>query len=454
MVHGSAAAALQPGETIARVVVGGAMQVDPFEDLLSHAGLKTVQELPPRDRALTPDGAALLLNLLMNRPLSLRKYPQRMGACFLLREVMEKGAASREELVRRVQRFRMVAVLRPDGYLAWVLSGRTQQKAGPGPVELKDGVFKANGFELGRFYTGLHWAFRLADAEMKPASDSRVLANVHDDADFFGRTMDGVESAFFEMAMALGKAFSRPIDSIAALRNLPESIALLIASSPAYLERFEMMTPGEQIEAVAKLCGTVIATFASGGAAAGSVTRGLGGTEALSLSLAANGTLALARFAVPAGEAVAILAGGTAAGIVLQEGVRTSGAESGLSGPRSFVPESYMDPRLLVDMEPARKLLRSTTNAAGHVRNAGYFWRQLINRYPEMFSKWNRYRIEELGLAPRVDATWTKHNPTHANFMGDTLHHHHLEHGRMAVPLPQTVHEGWTGPLHPGVQSR
>jgi hypothetical protein len=441
----------QPMEAVVRDTLGGAHPVDPFEDLLLRAGLERIDELPPRDRPLDRDGATRLLNVLVNRPLPMRRFPQRMGACFLLREVIEKGAASREELVRRTARFRMVAVLRPDGYLAWVLNGRTQQRAGPGRVELKDGVFTANGFELGRFYTGLHWAFRLADAEMNATPDSRILAEVYDDADLFGRTMDGVESAFVEIAMALGKALSRPVDTIAALRNLPESVALLIASSPAYLERFENMTPGEQIEAVAKLYGTVIATFASGGVAAGSVTRGLGGTETLSLSLSANGALALTRVAVPAGEAVAVLAGGMATGIVLNESVQATGKLANPpDGPRSFVPESYMDPRLLVDMEPARKLARSTTNAAGQVRNAGYFWRQLLKRYPEMFSDWNRYRIEILEVSPRVDAVWAKHNPTHASFMGDILHHHHLEHGRMAVPLPQTVHGKWTTSLHPG----
>lgn len=107
-----------------------------------------------------------------------------------------------------------------------------------------------------------------------------------------------------------------------------------------------------------------------------------------------------------------------------------------------------MNSRLSVNMEPARNLVGSTFNASGEVRNAPYFWQQLIEREPQMFSKGNLYRIQELGLSPRVDATWVEYNPTHQSFMNDVLTHHHIDRGPIAVPLPQTVHEQWTSVLH------
>src|SRR3954469_19170991 len=137
-----------PGEAVP-LVKGSVVVLDAFEGLLAHAGLDALNQLSPRDRPLDREGATRLLALLLDQPLPLRSFPQRMGACFLLREVLESGLASRDELNRRVDRFRQVAVLRPDGYLAWVLSGHTQQRAGPGQVEFKDGVFKANGFVQG-----------------------------------------------------------------------------------------------------------------------------------------------------------------------------------------------------------------------------------------------------------------------------------------------------------------
>jgi hypothetical protein len=86
-----------------------------------------------------------------------------------------------------------------------------------------------------------------------------------------------------------------------------------------------------------------------------------------------------------------------------------------------------MNSNHLVDMEPARDLPGSTLNASGQVRNADYFWNQLISREPQMFSNGNLYRIQELGLSPRVDATWVESNPTHQSFMGDVLAHHHVD---------------------------
>ena len=101
-----------------------------------------------------------------------------------------------------------------------------------------------------------------------------------------------------------------------------------------------------------------------------------------------------------------------------------------------------------VNMEGARGLPGSTLNASGEVRNANYFWQALLNREPQMFSKGNTYKINELGLSPKVDKTWVKHNPAHQNFKNNTLHHH-IDQGAIAVPLPQTVHEKWTSVLHP-----
>ncbi len=130
--------------------------------------------------------------------------------------------------------------------------------------------------------------------------------------------------------------------------------------------------------------------------------------------------------------------------LAIKLGWRTASAK----GTASLVPESYMNSRLLVNMEPARNLVGSTLNAGGEVRNASYFWQQLIGREPQMFSRGNLYRVQELGLSPRVDATWVKYNPTHQRFMNDVLAHHHIDQGPIAVPLPQTVHQQWTSVLH------
>nr|WP_253895507.1 Tox-REase-5 domain-containing protein [Corallococcus exercitus] len=292
---------------------------DAWEKLLTDAGLEAQDARPMTGGALTPTQAARLLGQLMQKPVTLGNFPPRMAAGLLLREVLEGGEVSREELLRRVERFSraQVAVLRPDGYLAWALTGHTQQKVAP--VEWKDSAFRAGNFELGRFYSGKGGVFRAVDAQLQP-SDWRPLAEVYDDADVISRSLDGAQDAFVELYHALGQVLTHPTDSIAGLSNLPAGVAALIASSPAYWERFRYMTEGEQIREVARLATNVIATWGAASATTRTLTGMMAGVEATVpvLSLSAQGALAVERVAVPVGHAAAVLSGGPGAAIILQ----------------------------------------------------------------------------------------------------------------------------------------
>ena len=219
-----------------------------------------------------------------------------------------------------MERYNGLAVLRPDGYLAWALTGNTQQRVGP--VEWKDGAFRAYAFEVGRFYSGRnHMAFFPVDEQLREIHPSPVLAEVYDDADVISRALDGAEESFVELALAIGKLLVHPVDSVAELSQLPEALATLIMNSPEYLERFRLMTRGEQIKALSKLSTTVLSTY---GAAAGTTRsviaagRGLEAASIPALTLTAEGTLAVGRVVVPAGRAVMALGGGPGAAIILQ----------------------------------------------------------------------------------------------------------------------------------------
>ncbi|MFB1484680.1 Tox-REase-5 domain-containing protein [Corallococcus sp. RDP092CA] len=336
---GTALITTSQGERTRLVVQMGLLEVDAFEKLLVLAGLDDLDELPLRHNPFTQDDAVEVLGRLMQKPVTLGSFPPRMAAGFLLREVLEGGEVSREELLRRVKRFsrEQVAVLRPDGYLAWALDGRTQQKVAP--VEWKDGAFRAHGFELGRFYSGKGGVFRVVDARLQ-ASDWRPLAEVYDDGDVVNRSLDGAEDAFVELYYTLGQLLSRPVDSIAALGNLPAGLAALISSSPAYWERFQFMTQGEQIREVARLATSVFATWGT----ASTTTRTLKGlavgAEATVpvLSLSAEGVLALERVAVPAGRAASVLSGGPGAAIILQRANAASKGGAPAQGPGQWGP--------------------------------------------------------------------------------------------------------------------
>ncbi|WP_375743795.1 Tox-REase-5 domain-containing protein [Corallococcus interemptor] len=314
------------------------LQPDVWERLLTNAGLEARDERP-LGGGLTPAQAARLMDVLVGKAVTLSAFPPRMAAGFILREVMAGGEVTRQELFRRVERFsrEQIAVLRPDGYLAWALTGRTQQKVAT--VEWQDGAFRAHGFELGRFYSGKGGVFRAMDAKLQ-ASDWRPMAEVYDDADVISRTLDGAEDAFVELYHALGQLLTRPVDSLAGLSNLPAGVAALIASSPMYWERFQFMTRGEQIREVSRLTTGLLIT----GGAASATKRTLKGialgaeVSVPVLSLSAEGALALERVATPAGRAAAALSGGPGAALILQRANTTSKGGAPSQGPGQWGP--------------------------------------------------------------------------------------------------------------------
>ncbi|WP_426730883.1 Tox-REase-5 domain-containing protein [Myxococcus faecalis] len=317
----------------------GRRQQDAFDVLLQSAGLEERDTRPVAGSSLSPTHAARLLKTLLKRDVTLGQFPARVAVGFLLREVLATGEVSRGELVRRVARFNHLAVLRPDGRLAWVHSGRTQQRVGD--VEWKDGAFRAHGFELGRFYDGRTGVFRLLNDELRE-ENGFPLADVHDDADVISRTLDGAEEAFVGLALAVGKFFSTsPADNLAALREMPAAVVALLESSPEYLERFQYMTRGEQVQAVSRLVTNLVATWGTVSAA----TRTLGGTgfatsEVPALVLAADGTVAMRLVSASTGRAAAVLSGGPGAAIVLQRAGEGGGSSStppaGPGGMKSY----------------------------------------------------------------------------------------------------------------------
>ncbi|XXF79036.1 Tox-REase-5 domain-containing protein [Myxococcaceae bacterium GXIMD 01537] len=309
----------------------GTSRADAWEALLMDAGLEGTDERPVPEGPLTPAQAARLLKVLLRKPVTLGTFPARMAVGHLLREVLEGGEVSREELQHRVARFSRVAVLRPDGHLAWVRTGRTQQKAPP--LAWEDGAFRAGPFELGRFYVSDGFIFRLADARLEPL-DGPVHVEVLDDADYLGRSLDGAEAAFLKLALSLGDFLTRPLDSLAALKHLPAGVAALISSSPEYFERFRYMTRGEQVRTVAELATNLLVTTGTASATTRTMTGALAGAEASvpMLSLSAQGALTLERVAVPVGRAASVLGGGPGAALILHRANTATGESTPASG--------------------------------------------------------------------------------------------------------------------------
>ncbi|WP_253975206.1 Tox-REase-5 domain-containing protein [Myxococcus dinghuensis] len=326
-------------------VAGNARNEDVWERLLANAGLEDRDERPIPGSSLTPAQAARLMSELLRKPVTLGQFPSRLAMGHVLRNVLERGELSRPDLVRQVERFSQLVVLRPDGCVAWALSGRTQQRVAP--VEWKDGAFRAHRFELGRFYTAHSGVYRLLDDELREV-DGRPIAEVYDDADYVGRVLDGAESTVVKLALSIGHFFTYPLDSIASLKNLPAGVAALIESSPEYFERFRHMTRGEQIKAVAALVTDLVLTTGTASVATRTVTGALAGAEATVpvLALSAQGALTIERVAVPVGRAAAVLGGGPGAAIILQRASTAANKGAPSNEPGQWAPSNEtMSPR-------------------------------------------------------------------------------------------------------------
>ncbi|MBZ4416236.1 Tox-REase-5 domain-containing protein [Myxococcus sp. RHSTA-1-4] len=316
------------GDGGATRVKGPLAQRDAFVEVLLRAGLADAHTRLPEEAPLSPEDAAALFDALLERPVTVAGFGPRLVASRLLREVVEGDEElPRAEVLERLKRFERLAVLRPDGYLAMALTGATRQRVGE--VRWNEGSFHAGPFEVGAFYSGATGVWRPVDSALQLGFDSPVLAEVRGDASVPGRELNGGEETSIELVLALGQLVTGEEDSATTLSRLPEGLATLIASSPGYLERFRQMTRGERIHALSRLTTTLLATW--GTAVGTSRTLAARGRDwepnrLPVLSLAADGSLAVERVAVPVGRTLTVL--GTGAGATVIPHTAVSQAES------------------------------------------------------------------------------------------------------------------------------
>lgn len=88
------------------------------------------------------------------------------------------------------------------------------------------------------------------------------------------------------------------------------------------------------------------------------------------------------------------------------------------------------------------------TNAAGVPRNGVWMMKQAYAAKPEMFSDAARNSVFVENRMPAVDEQWIKFNPTHSEYIGQQLQHHHIDGGKMAVAIPKGLHYDRFSEIH------
>ena len=87
---------------------------------------------------------------------------------------------------------------------------------------------------------------------------------------------------------------------------------------------------------------------------------------------------------------------------------------------------------------PMPKAIKKATKK-GIKRDKKLFWQKYKQKFLHHLSAKNLLRIKK-GKSPVVDKKWIKYHKDHKPFRGQTIEHHHLGHGKFAVPLPVGLH--------------
>lgn len=120
-----------------------------FSLLLVKAGVP-IEDVPD-DEELDPEEARTLLLKLHATPQTMRTYTFKEVADRMLMYVKSKGLTIKlDKLSEWLQAYDSRAMLRPDGYMAYILTGKEAECVGP--VEVKDKTLKAGQFEVGNVY--------------------------------------------------------------------------------------------------------------------------------------------------------------------------------------------------------------------------------------------------------------------------------------------------------------
>jgi hypothetical protein len=308
-----------------------------LQDLLMRAGLSVAQQQLPTANLLTAD-AARISNLLLQAQPSLVGLGPRMVAARLMQDVVSGGGpTSIAAVAQRLAAFAPLIVLRPDGYIAHAVTGEAIQRAGK--TEVVNGELHAGGLVAGTFYYSNGGVFYRASDSLAPTGPPIGELGLEHDA--VNSALDGAADALAGVAAGLYQLIRHPIDSIAALRQLPGAIAQLIENSPEYWELFRAKPLNDQIHDVSKLVTTLATMY---GGAAGATTRiaaaagDLGNVTIRALTLSGGGELAWATVSVPVGTVATALSGGPGAVYVLHmanSSLNNSGGGTGGGGPAS-----------------------------------------------------------------------------------------------------------------------
>lgn len=312
-------------------------ELDAFQAVQEACGLEE-EARHPVGAALYLEQARQLLGRLAKTPVTQKSFGPRLVLSWMLREALTGGErVEYAELGRRTERFWPLVLVRPDGYLVTALGGTPIQRMGP--VVLKEGVLKAGGLVVGAFYFSLGGVLYPVDDSLRRVA-TIPWAELGLERDWLNAALDGAQDAVGEMAVALAQSVLHPIRSAEDLAQLPTTVALLIASSPEYFQRYGAMSLQDQIREAARLATHLLMMYGSSAGTVGTVGRaGALGAELPVLVVSADGLLMVRTAAVSVGTVTTTLEAGVGTLSVLHMAAG-SGSWPPIGGPGRWVQDT------------------------------------------------------------------------------------------------------------------
>jgi hypothetical protein len=265
---------------------------------------------------------------LAKTPVTQRSFAPRQALSWLLREVLEGGErVDYADLKWRAERFELLVMVRPDGYLVAALDGMPLQRRGP--LHLVEGEWRVGHLVVGGFFFSHGGVFYPVTEALRRA-DSSPLAELGLGRDPLNAALDGAQDALAEMTLALAHSILHPIRTLEDLGQLPTTVAYLIATSPEYFARYGAMSREDQIREAARLSTHVLMLL--GGARATVGRMGGLGAELPVLSLTAEGELVLGGAVVAAGTKATVGTDLSALSILYMAGKGRGNNTGGASG--------------------------------------------------------------------------------------------------------------------------
>ncbi|MGZ3460017.1 MAG: Tox-REase-5 domain-containing protein [Archangium sp.] len=313
-------------------------QADAFQVVQESCGLDE-ESRHPAGAALYMAQARQLQERLHRAPVTQRSFGPHLVFSWLLREALAGGGrVEYAELLRRTERFRPVVVVRPDGYLEAALTGEPLQRLGP--VKLEEGEFKVGSLVVGAFYFSHGGVIYPVDDSLR-RSGTIPFAELGLGRDWLSAALDGAQDAMGELALALAQSVLHPIRSVGELKQLPTTVALLIASSPEYFARYGAMSLQDQIREAARLSTHLLMMLGGSAGTVGTMGRvGTLGAQLPVLTVTADGLLMVRTVAVSAGAVTTTLETSVGAVAILHMASSGGGNWPPTGGPGRWVEDT------------------------------------------------------------------------------------------------------------------